>query len=408
MYYNKIEWMMGMSFLKKVKTKIRNNIPAGRRYIDKKIQVYNQRFIELQNNVNDNKNKISELNKKIDSLESKIELQNKIINDYIKENKANDERQKELANLEWQAKGKSTWVIKTPIPNNEYKQFWGEYHYASSLKKYLERLGIYVLIDNRENIYDGINADVVLVLRGKRYYTPDRRNKKCKYIMWNICHPSEIEDEEYELYDAVCVASYNYSKVLKNKISVPIFPLLQCTDTELFYLVENNKRKKYGYIFVGNTRNAKRDCVNWAIENKVNLKVWGREWEKQFQNYKDFVVDEAVPNDKLPYLYRDSKVTFNDHWEDMKEHSFINNRTFDALACGLPIISDYVLELEELFGDVVLCYKNKEEFLECIEKVNKNYKNIKRKVDEVWPLIKEKYSFKARAKELIEIVDKIK
>ena len=41
---------------------------------------------------------------------------------------------------------------------------------------------------------------------------------------------------------------------------------------------------------------------------------------------------------------------------DMLEYQFINNRIFDALACGLPVISDRCRELEEIFPDAVLYY----------------------------------------------------
>lgn len=396
-----------MKFFDKIKKKIINNIPAGRRYIDKKMNIYDKRFCDLQNSIQDMNNKIVFLTKKIEELKTDIKLQNEIIENYKNEKKNDIDNKKRIAQLEWQAKGKSIWIIKTPVPNNEYKQFWGEYYFALSLKKYLERLNVFVLIDNRDNIYDEIEADVILVLRSKKYYVPDRRNKKCKYIMWNICHPTEVTIDEYELYDVVCIASNKYSKYLKNKINVPVIPLLQCTDTELFYPIKDKRKKKYDYIFVGNTRNAERECVNWALGNKIDLKVWGREWEKQFSNYKEFVVDNFILNNDLPDLYRNSKVTFNDHWQDMKDCSFVNNRTFDALACGLPIISDYVEELEDLFGDAILCYKSEEDFVDCLKKMEKDYSKIKKKVEKLWPLIKDKYSFEVRASELVEIVNKI-
>ncbi len=55
-------------------------------------------------------------------------------------------------------------------------------------------------------------ADVVLVLRGKYFYHPDRRNEKCLYIMWNISHPDMISKAEYELYDVVCVRVQTYGR----------------------------------------------------------------------------------------------------------------------------------------------------------------------------------------------------
>ena len=57
-----------------------------------------------------------------------------------------------------------------------------------------------------------MNADVVLVLRGCEFYRPDRRNTKCLYIMWNISHPEMVTQEEYQLYDIVCVGSRHYAR----------------------------------------------------------------------------------------------------------------------------------------------------------------------------------------------------
>ena len=81
--------------------------------------------------------------------------------------------------------------------------------------------------------------------------------------------------------------------------------------------------------------------------------------------HKDVVDSTFMPNEKLPALYRSAKVTLNDHWKDMLDYQFVNNRIFDALACGLPVISDCCDELREIFPEAVLYYSNKEEFHQC-------------------------------------------
>lgn len=411
-----------MKILKKIKSIITNNAPVSRKYFNKQIKNYHDKKINLEKQLTDVSLLIKDLSNKVDNLEKNIieninkredDLRKFIINNYEKkyESFIDNERQKQekeklFANIKWQAKGKRIWIIKTAIPNNDYGKLWGDYYFALSLKKNLEKLNVFVLIDNKENLYEGLDNDVTLVLRGNNYYIPDRRTNNAKYILWNISHPSEVSIEEYNMYDIVCVGSIKYADILKTKIDVPVYPLLQCTDTDIFYPDNNKKRKKYDYIFVGNTRGIKRECVDWALDNNVDISVWGKGWEKCFDNYNDFLVSDHILNDNLPNLYNSSKVTFNDHWQDMKDYNFINNRIFDALACGLPIISDYVSELEELFGDVILIYKNEKEFIECINKVNKDYKSIRKKILDKGALIRKKYSFEARAKELLEIAER--
>ena len=41
-----------------------------------------------------------------------------------------------------------------------------------------------------------------------------------------------------------------------------------------------------------------------------------------------------------------------------------------------------------------------------MKEIENNYEEVKAKVDEQWPVIKEKYSFETRARELVEIVEK--
>ena len=305
------------------------------------------------------------------------------------------------------ADGRPVWVIKCPATEGEAKFRWGDYYYAVALQKYLERQNIYAIIDNRQDWGCDEGADVVLVLRGKYFYRPDRRNEKCLYIMWNISHPDMISKAEYELYDVVCVGSRHMAEELKDKISVPVVPLLQCTDTEIF-CPEGETKKQYNgqYIFIGSTRGVMRDCVYWAAEAGVPLHVWGSGWYEMMPEHKDVVDSTFMPNEKLPALYRSAKVTLNDHWKDMLDYQFVIIAFSMPWPAVSPVISDCCDELREIFPEAVLYYSNKEEFHQCVKEIENNYEEVKAKVDEQWPVIKEKYSFEARARELAEIVEK--
>ena len=125
-------------------------------------------------------------------------------------------------------------------------------------------------------------------------------------------------------------------------------------------------------------------------------------------DHQDIIDGTFVRNEDLPALYRSAKATLNDHWKDMLDNQFINNRIFDALACGLPVISDGCDEMKEIFPEAVLYYCNKEEFQACIEKMEKDYDAVKAKALEQFDMIRKDYSFEKRAEELIEMVEKYK
>ena len=379
-----------MSLLSILKNKLRSLVPVSRTYMDNKLK-------ELEKENKKQSKLLQENSQALQNLQEQIN----------REFQRRDDWKKRPAENRKLAKNRPIWVIKCPAPDSEKKVRWGDYAYAVALKRYLDRMGKYTVIDLYEDWNCEEDADVVLVLRGREFYRPDRRNEKCLYIMWNISHPEMVTEEEYQLYDVICVGSLHYAKELQKKITVPVVPLLQCTDTELFYPdQEAEKHRGKDYLFIGNSRNVARPCVLWAAKDKLPLKIWGAGWKAMLGPDKTMVQDVFIENSEIPALYRSARVTLNDHWKDMLDYQFVNNRIFDALACGLPVISDCCDELRDIFPDAVLYYSNKEEFQKCVAQLENDYDAIKARVDAQWPMIKEKYSFEARAKELVEIAEK--
>ena len=294
-----------------------------------------------------------------------------------------------------------TWLIKNPAPNDHNGKKWGDYHFGKGLAKYLERLGQTVHTDYHPNWDTGKRADVVLVLRGIYPYVP--KDRKMMHILWNISHPENISSEEYERYDVVCTASRSHAEMLRKKISRPVHDLLQCTDHELFntqFAVKDEQR--YDFIFVGGNYARKRYGVLWALELGVPLKIWGRNWETDISS--EHIIQNYIDNDKLPFLYGRAKATLNEHWPDMLQFGFMSNRILDALACGLPVISDYHEDFKKVFPREILFYTNKEELAWCINKVNFSYEDVISKTSAAVTRVHEEFSFKKRAEELMNIV----
>lgn len=381
-----------MSFLHTLKQKLRNLVPVSRTYMDNKLK-------ELEKANKRQEKLLTELQKNI--------LPAQEMKDYIaNEFRRRDDWAKRAIQVKKEAGDRQIWVIKCPAPEGEKKVRWGDYAYAVALKRYLDRMGMYTIIDLHEDWDCEVNANIVLVLRGREFYRPDRRNAKCLYIMWNISHPEMVTEEEYKLYDIICVGSLHYAKELQQKLDIPVYPLLQCTDTELFYPDPAAEKNRGGdYLFIGNSRGVARPCVLWAAREKLPLKIWGAGWKAMLGPDKTMVQEVFIENSQIPALYRSARVTLNDHWKDMLDYQFVNNRIFDALACGLPVISDCCDELREIFPDAVLYYSNKEEFDQCVKEIETHYDEVKARVDAQWPMIKEKYSFEARARELVEMVE---
>lgn len=260
-------------------------------------------------------------------------------------------------------------AIKVPAPKMEVAHEWGDYHFALALKKAFGKLGHSVRIDLLPDWYtsSGFGDDIVLVLRGLSEYNPKREHIN---IMWNISHPDKIDYQEYGKYDHIFAASLKYAEKLKKEIEIPVTPLLQCTDPDLFYRDPDDNFPKHDILFVGNSRKQYRKIVKDAISANIPVAVYGSLWEGIIP--EKYLYGDHVKNTELRKYYSNSKLVLNDHWPSMKQNGFISNRIFDAGACGALIISDKITGLESVFGDAVLTYETPDDLKSILSSQDMN------------------------------------
>ncbi len=358
--------------------------------------------------------KLEDLKKKVTALEKSLEEEKRLTRDlknYVKQEiERRDEWEKRSAEIRHLAKGKKVWVIKNPAPATEDKVNFAEYWFFLHMKEKLEDEGYYVYTDYYEDWNGPIEADYVLVSLAARNYRPDRRIKNCKYFLWINCYIDRVDKELYELYDAILVSSHLYAEKLSKEVSVPVIPFLLCADTQVFY--PNELEKKYDKIFVGNTRNVRRDCIFWCEEHQIDVDLWGRKegkagWANRIKEGSTVRLHGYLPNNELPDVLRSAKIILNNHFEDMNREGFINLRTIEALSCGCTVLSDYNKELENLFGEAIVYYHDENDFLKKLSWLEEHYEEQRQKVLETWPKIREEFSLESRVKALIELAETI-
>lgn len=291
------------------------------------------------------------------------ELQEFVLENHTYENRANT-----LKEALKQYFFKTKIAIKIPAPKWRNVHEWGDYHVALGLKKEFERNNCDVLLqilpewDKEEDSH----CDVVLVLRGLSRYQPKPQHFN---IMWNISHPDEVTVNEYNQYQYVFIASEFWAEEIAQKVDVPVEVMLQCTDPELFYPDPDDKYK-HDLLFVGNSRGVHRKIIRDLLPIDEDLVVYGAGWKGLID--KKYIKGEHIPNKELRKAYSSCKILLCDHWDDMRDKGFLSNRLFDASACGAFIISDKVKGIEDVFGDVLVTYKDREE----LESLINYYLNI--------------------------------
>ena len=236
--------------------------------------------------------------------------------------------------------------ICAPMPDDENKKFWGDYHYALAMKKELEKHGYQVDVRPYQRWYESTDSAVTIALRGNRPYYPKEEIVQ-KNIMWNISHPADIPQGEYERF--ACLPSDRAG----------------CPDTD------------------------------------YPLTIYGRHWEA-FEEAQKCVREPYMPNDQVGQAYRDAKIVLNDHWDDMKETGIVSNRLFDALAAEAFIISDEMPEIEEIFEGTVVTYKDCKDLKEKVDYYMEHPKEAEKLAERGHQLVLEKHTFAKRMDKLVQ------
>lgn len=318
--------------------------------------------------------------------------------------------ERKKAEVQRLAKGKEILVIKCPALEGRGAKSV-DYAYCDVLKRYFEEVGYYVILDCYEDWNCSINADVVVLIHGYRYFHPDRRDENTKFVMWINCFTDKITAEELALYDLVVTTSETHRKMLQQMTDIPVEFVPMLTDTDSFYPSDTPAQPKYNCVFIGNIiqRKYPRDCIRWCNDNGIEVDVWGEGWDRFYANSMFVHLHGRIDYKDLPELYRNARFSLNDHFADMLESEMMNNRFPEVLLSGIPMICDWTESFERNYGDMVLFYRNEEEFVQCMKEMEERYDELLDNVRKNQDKLKEQFDFRRgiqRMKALIDDVSK--
>lgn len=184
-------------------------------------------------------------------------------------------------------------------------------------------------------------------------------------VLWNISHPSRVDAELCAGYDLVLTASESFADQLRGMTSVPVHALHQATDPDRFRPEAGGPNHQL--LFVGNSRKTRRRILHDLLPTTHDLAVYGRDWTADLVDLRH-VRGELVPNHDLHRYYAAADIVLNDHWDDMRQHGFLSNRLYDALAAGAFVVSDHVTGIEEEFDDGVVTYRSRDDLHAIIDR----------------------------------------
>ncbi|CAM9770713.1 unnamed protein product, partial [Sphacelaria rigidula] len=100
----------------------------------------------------------------------------------------------------------------------------------------------------------------------------------------------------------------------------------------------------------------------------LGLSIYGNGWDRS-ERAAEFMPfwRGILPQRNIAALYSGAKVVLATTEEKQRELGMVNNRVFEALACGAAVVTDAFPALTEIFGDHVLYYRKPGEARRSVE-----------------------------------------
>ena len=247
----------------------------------------------------------------------------------------------------------------------------GDYALASDLASNLERKGFAAAMTFYNSLYK-YPTETAIIMRGFVPLIADDISARRRILYLAYAQfgekdgredvPSQADylqtlAENAGKFDALATASLPLAEALRQR-GVAAYYVPQYTNTARFY-ADYDEKLKSEVLFVG-TNSFYRTAVPALLKRGIAVDVYGPRWPAGVA--KAPYADNRI----LRKYYSSAKIVLNDTREGMKKFGFISNRIFDATACGTMVISDYMPEIEAIYGDSVPMYKNGDELAELV------------------------------------------
>jgi spore maturation protein CgeB len=167
---------------------------------------------------------------------------------------------------------------------------------------------------------------------------------------------------------------------------------------------EYDENKKTELLFIGSTW-YERESVKYAVELGYDVSVYGLNWQGKIPN--KYIKGGFIDNNEVNKYYSSAKIVLSDHAEDLEAMGLVINRIYDATAVGAYVISEYSPYIEEIYGDSIPMFKNKEEFKNLVDYYLNNPIARTNKAAIAQAITLENHTNTMIARKMIDIFDKL-
>lgn len=209
------------------------------------------------------------------------------------------------------------------------------------------------------------------------------------------------EDPSMVAYDHVFASSQCAADYLSERISRPVTVLPAASNVES--LVAGIRRAEFAcdYCFIGDRSDVPRE-IDFELDPASvdgDGAVFGRNWQG---TNLEAIAREAVPAFRLPDLYASTRIVIDDADIATAPWGSCKSRVFDALAAGCLLITNGALGTQELFGDLVPTFHDRESLTKTLNYWLKHEDKRAERVKLLRELVHKVHSYDRRAHRFLE------
>lgn len=216
-------------------------------------------------------------------------------------------------------------------PNSDERRAWGDYFFARALQDAFRRIGLRCQVRSFQQESEIQSFSNVLCLLGLSAPTLSPQANSCG---WIISHPDLYPPHKLGSFDHIFSASQRHVDELT--VSGIQAEYLEQTSTLSIdsYICSHPQYENIEecLVLIGSPRGVHRRFINWAIQEKIPVRVFGPNWAGWVP--PKFVEAEVVPDCCRRQIYHRALAVLCDHWLTMLDYEIVSNRIFEVLHSG--------------------------------------------------------------------------
>ncbi|WP_049895028.1 glycosyltransferase family protein [Paenibacillus antibioticophila] len=208
------------------------------------------------------------------------------------------------------------------------------------------------------------------------------------------------EKPNFNEYDILLASSKIACDLVQEKTGRKVELLRIATNADRFLQGTREQEMLCDYCFTGSYWNDAREIMDLLKPQNINYKlhIYGKNWDS-ISEFKPYHYG-FVPYDKMPNIYKSTKIVIDDANRVTKPYGAVNSRVFDAIAAGALVITNGGLGSQDAFDGELPVFTSSDELESIVNYYLSNEEARQEKVQSLQNIVLNNHTYQHRAIEL--------